>query len=75
MTENRDTTELAKAREQSTRDAIRQGDTEVPLVGRFTFQQLRLEPVVADEWGRLWRVENDRLVRVYTPERRNKEPK
>lgn len=69
--EGREQAELAKikAREQSTRDAIQQGDVEVPLVSQFTYGQLRLRDVVADEWGRLWRVDSARLVLIFKPER------
>lgn len=55
-----------KRREQNVKDAIRRGE---PIVDTFSFgaDQLRLRPVVADEWGRLWRVDGTRIVLVFSP--------
>lgn len=59
--------EKIKARERSTRAAIEQGDVEVPIVGQFTMAQLGLRMVMADDWGRLWRNDGDKLTRIYKP--------
>lgn len=63
-TREQDALAKIKAVEASTKAAIRQRRPEVPLVSQFTMGQLGLSQVVADEWGTLWRVERDRLVRL-----------
>lgn len=50
--------------ERNVRDAIRKG---APVVetGHFRTSDLGLRSVVADRWGRLWRVDEDRLTLIF----------
>jgi hypothetical protein len=56
-----------KARVQNVRDAIRRGEPMVAADGSFNADQLGLRPILADEWGRLWRSDCDRLVLIFSP--------
>lgn len=63
MSDDRAAADIAaiKAREAAVRDSIRRGEREVDT-GPFGAAQLRLSPVVADEFGKLWRVDGAKLV-------------
>lgn len=61
-----------KAREDAVRDAIRRGEPSVDLSGgrlAMTRQQLGLRDVVADRWGRMWRVDAEALTLISGPRR------
>lgn len=55
-----------KQRESIVRDSIRRGEREVDT-GPFGMSQLGLRSVVADQWGRLWRVDGAKLVMLSHP--------
>ena len=57
-----------KAREGVIRDAIRRGEPTVDT-GPFVASQLGLHAVVADRWGRIWRVDGTALTMISGPRR------
>lgn len=61
-TVSREASDLAavKAREAAVLAAIQRGDPEIEC-GSFGMSQLRLRPVVADEWGGLWICDGTKL--------------
>lgn len=64
MPSDRESADMAaiKAREAAVMAAIQRGDREIEC-GSFGVSQLRLLPVMADRWGRLWMVDGTRLVK------------
>lgn len=57
-----------KDRERNARDAIRRGEPTV-RIGPLGSSQLGLRAIVADEWGRIWRVDGERLTLLVGPRR------
>lgn len=57
-----------KAREENVKDAIRRGEPSVDT-GPFTAYQLDLHAVMADRWGRMWRVDGTKLTLISGPRR------
>lgn len=70
MTDDRQAADLAaiKAREENVRSAIRRGEPSVDT-GPFGMDQLGLHAVVADRWGRMWRVDGTALTLISGPRR------
>lgn len=60
-----------KQRVQNVRDAIRRGEPMIDLEAmggvQFTQQQIGLCGVVADEQGRIWRYQGDRMILTFSP--------
>lgn len=50
--------------EQNVRDAIRRGEPTVET-GHFRTSDLDLCSVVADRWGRLWRIDDGKLTLIF----------
>lgn len=53
-----------KVREENVRSSIRRGEPSIETYS-FGMSQLGLSSVVADRWGRLWRVDEGKMTLIF----------